>query len=833
MAGSSHAAVSARLVAADPALPNAAVSAVVAAVVPAEAAAARLLDALTTNPALPLSGAASMPPALQRIIARLSADFDTVLRLPRCEGCDREMSTLLRRVQRRRLCLTCSRRTQRTLHRCVRCATTVLHVRVGGDQEYCPPCWRELLATRHETLASVIRTLVPTAAPSSVATALETSARTPTEQLKLVLDIAGRGVALFADLATGSAAFARFYRTLQTSQPELPPLLCGRCGRDRPLVMVFDGRRVCLNCYKAARHRPCAQCGQVREIVQRLPDGSGICQACRHQLPDASGLCIRCGNHRRIAIRTPDGPICTTCRLNNALDTCRRCGQNAPCRFAGTDRAICESCRRTRIPCSQCGKVRLVSTRDADGEPLCHSCAELTRVREPCVLCGTVARVVTRFDGAPVCGTCYRNHPASFRDCPRCGAHRRIRRSGLCDHCTIVDLCDDLFPATVLDANPAARSLRDALITHSTHRTVAAFLRPKSITHLRTLLQNPAPLTHDAIDRLGDEQATMVLRSALIEYGLLEPVDVHLRRFEQWISTSSTGIADDTARSAYLQYATWKHLRELRTKPGPISPSLTCSRRSELKIVLDLLGWAESQKARLADLDQGHIDLWSLTGTERYRATGFLRWAHRNNLCRSLTLTRRRHDGPVLGGMPDADRSALLTQLLRSTDIDAGTKLAAALILLYGIRPHRIVRIELTHLGADGGLATILLGTETLHLPEELHLVAEAAAAARDAHRLLHTVEDTRWLFPGRRPGYPIASTTLRRRLHNLGFPTADVRKGALITLASIVPPVVLAELTGIHISTAIGWRDAIAASRARYVRALQEQPSSGQGWDL
>lgn len=658
--------------------------------------------------------------------------------------------------------------------------------------------------------------------------ALTKAAGTPTEQLKLVLDVVTHGTEWFADPALGSAAFARFYRELQAAHPGLPPLRCGDCGRDRPLPMVFGGRRVCLTCYKVARHRPCTQCGQVGEIVQRLPDGRGICQACRKQLPDASGICITCGEYRLIGVRTPDGPMCSSCRFQRALDVCRKCGQHASCRYAGTDRAVCESCRRTHIPCSRCGHERLVSTRDADGAPLCHTCADQGRLREPCTLCGTVARVVTRFDGDPVCGTCYRNHPASFRDCPRCGAHRRIRKAGLCDHCTIIDLCDELFPDTVLDANPAARSLRDAMITHSTDRTVAAFLRPKSIAHLRTLVQSSTPITHDAIDRLGGEQSTMVLRSALIEHGALEPVDIHLRRFEQWIVTSSSAIGDDTARAGYVQYATWKHLRELRAKLGPTSSSLTCSRRSELKIVLDLLDWAEQHDAPLAELTQGHIDSWSLTGTERHRATGFLRWAHRNNLCRSLTIAPRRQNGPLLGGMPDADRSTLLTRVMRNSDIDAGTKLAAALILLYGIRPHRIVRIELSDLGTQGAFATIRLGSETLHLPEELNLIAEAAAAARDAHRLLHTVEDTRWLFPGRRPGYPIASTTLRRRLSDIGFPTADVRKGALIALASTVHPVVLAELTGIHLRTAIGWRDAIAASRARYIHEALVPRRSG-----
>ncbi len=120
---------------------------------------------------------------------------------------------------------------------------------------------------------------------------------------------------------------------------------------------------------------------------------------------------------------------------------------------------------------------------------------------------------------------------------------------------------------------------------------------------------------------------------------------------------------------------------------------------------------------------------------------------HRNGLCRPLTVKPRTQSGPLLGGMPDEDRSALLSRVLGDSDIDAGTRLAAALIL--------------------------------------------------------------------------------RRRLHMIGFPTADIRKGALIALAGSVHPVVLAELTGIHIRTAIWWRDAIAASRSRYIGELMNRSST------
>jgi len=814
-----------RIVTADPAVARSTATAAARAVLRNEPRALRLVAAMDADPGMATSGLPSMPRALQRIIASLAADQPTVLRLPACPECAVETSEPMILVDGRPLCAGCAHRAKLRYRECVECAKRVQHTRRAAGHDYCPLCWRALAPKRLPLLVTAIRAAGIVVSADIVEASLETAESTATNQLKLVLDCVWNGRELFADPSTGSASFARFYRALAAAVPDLPSLRCSRCDEDRPLSNVHDGRRVCQRCYAAARARECSECGQLRYVAQRLPDGSGLCQACRKRRPDAVAVCVVCGERRTIARRGADGPVCGPCRLQAAVDVCRVCGRSAPCRFAGTLRAVCEICRRTRHPCVRCGHSRIVSTRDDAGAPICHSCAD--RPVEECISCGNLSRVVGRVDGKALCDACYRRHPVGFRDCVSCGSHRRIRRSGLCDFCTIKDLCDELFPADLVTANPAARSLRDALLHSSEQRTVAAFLRPKSITLLRTVLHEPSALTHDAIDKLGSEQATLPIRSALIEHGLLERVDVHVRRLERWIDQASETITDPTVRAGFVQYATWKHLRELRALPAPVSGSRASSRRRELKIVLDLLEWAQERDLLLAELAQEHLDAWSMTGRERHRANGFLRWAYRNKLARPVQLRPQRSAGPLLNGLTDAERAELFARVLRDARIAPGTKLAAALIVLYGILPHRIVRIELSQLSSRAGMATIRIGEEDLLLPEELNLVAAAVSAARNAHRLLHSVEDKRWLFPGTRSGYPLSSTALVRRLSKIGFPTTAARKGAILSLASDVPPVVLAHLTGIHIRTAIWWRDAMAASRARYVNELMADPDS------
>lgn len=61
-------------------------------------------------------------------------------------------------------------------------------------------------------------------------------------------------------------------------------------------------------------------------------------------------------------------------------------------------------------------------------------------------------------------------------------------------------------------------------------------------------------------------------------------------------------------------FARWRHLRELRRRENPISTSLAVSRRRDVRMIIDLLGWARQQGRTLADLSQTDID--------RFRAAG-------------------------------------------------------------------------------------------------------------------------------------------------------------------------------------------------------------------
>ncbi|MEV8183397.1 hypothetical protein [Specibacter sp. NPDC078692] len=169
-------------------------------------------------------------------------------------------------------------------------------------------------------------------------------------------------------------------------------------------------------------------------------------------------------------------------------------------------------------------------------------------------------------------------------------------------------------------------------------------------------------------------------------------------------------------------------------------------------------------------------------------------------------------------GADETDRLRLLTVTLEATSLDPRTRLAAALVLLYGIRANRIVQLQIKDFSTEGGIVFVSLGSQPLALPASVGDIASLALATRGATRMFGSVEDHKWLIPGTRSGYPLAPVSLALRLRSLGIMPSHARAGALASLSGQLPPVILSRLTGLEISSAIKWTHAVSASNARYV---------------
>lgn len=67
-------------------------------------------------------------------------------------------------------------------------------------------------------------------------------------------------------------------------------------------------------------------------------------------------------------------------------------------------------------------------------------------------------------------------------------------------------------------------------------------------------------------------------------------------------------------------------------------------------------------------------------------------------------------------------------------------------------------------------------------------------------------VRHPQWLFPGAVPSSPVGELVLSRRMARIGVDCRDRRRAALLELAGRLPATIVADLLGVHVSTATQW---------------------------
>lgn len=808
------------------------------------AAKRRLLAELTADPGMMFAGSTRIPLLLDRILLELAAAGGSIVRPPGCARCGRVV-LLNCRDGEDRICEACGRTRLAVLIDCVECERSgqLRHAQVG-DRAYCRSCWRALQLVADERLDRFVTAHILGGTLHMVLTATE--GLKADRRLRLALECELFGADWIADPPAASVLFAGFYDRLRELGARLPARACGHCGRVGKLPDRLDGRICCRACYKAGHRTVCDGCGNTAHLESRLAGGDGLCQACTNQLPESSAGCVGCGKHRLIAVRTPDGPLCSGCRTAPdtdvctvcgtegrcrfpgtekaicvacyaaaRVDVCHRCGRERECRFAGTSKAICTPCALPRTPCSVCARVVLPIRHTPDGEPLCWRCAP--HIVETCADCGRNALVNARTDQGPLCQRCARASPLMFRDCRRCGAHGRLHHRRWCDRCHADDKIRALLPDDVLAANPMLATLRERFLAADERRTLHAFRRNATVAILRDALVRPEPLSHELLDQLGTPGSTAPVRALLAEHGLLSERDEQLVRFEAWCQQRSAQIADQDHRRLFDRFVRWRHLRQLREQTGPVRPSQSQGRRQELTQILSLLTWLTRRGESLVVLDRARLDLWLLDGPPvRRRVAVFLEWAARSGTCPRLHVAPVPRTTNTPTGATVEERWELLGRVLTASDGDPRTRLAGALLLLFGIPVARLHLLRVTDI-TPAEPVMIRLGPDPLELPDQIGRLAIAARGHRDAPRLLTDAEESVWLFPGQHHGAPLSRDALTDRLARFGIRARHARAGALASLAQELPAPVIARLTGLHITAVTRWADAVVASNARY----------------
>lgn len=658
------------------------------------------------------------------------------------------------------------------------------------DRRRRPHCWQCPLADEQDPTSVVIEVVAkvdPGLPVERVTASIRSAAPQPGQRRRLAWALADR-----PDLLTGAGAQAPVPAVLRLIDALVeagangvvrPP--CPHCGRVITLVKPRDGVRLCRSCVAKSRAETCSRCGVHREAATRDARGRALCPNCLITDPANCETCQGCARRRPVSVRTPQGPLCPSCRPVATM-TCSICGRSAPAEISRlTGRPCCRACQQRRARCAGCGHVRPVRGGTST-DPLCGSC--------------------TRPD-------------AHWHACPGCGQHTQLR-SRRCARCTLRQKLGHLLLDDTGRIHPRLQALHDNLAGHERPDTVLAWVNKETTSAVvRELATGQRALTHTALDKLPDTKPLRHLRAVLVATGALAPRDEYLARLERWITTTIADHADPEQRALLHRYAVWHALHRLRRRNNgrPATHSQIVGIQQQVKAAITLLDWLTTCHLDLASAGQGDLDTWlSSEGATGRRAAGnFVRWAKRQKLT-SLEYAATKWDGP--SGVIDTEaRWDQARRLLHDQSIKPEDRVAGLLVLLYAQRPAAISRLTLDHVHADEHQVRLRLGREPILLPEPLATLVLGLLASRHGHASLGDQGTSRWLFPGGRPGQPISADHLGERLRQLGLRPGQARSTALFALATELPAALLSRLLGIHISVAVAWQRASSGDWTSY----------------
>lgn len=472
--------------------------------------------------------------------------------------------------------------------------------------------------------------------------------------------------------------------------------------------------------------------------------------------------CPRCGRSYQRARRWPEGRVCHYC-ATAALQTTGRC---ASCEHHGV----------------------LPGLDPATGAPTCRACAAI-----PVEVC-----------------------------CRRCGEEAALGRTTTCWRCLLTARTESLLagPETTIPAPlvPLATAITTMPSANSGHAWLS---NPEVADLLHRLAVSELALTHAALDELRSSRTVEHLRGLLMLQGCLPGRDPHLVGYERWLARKLDTIADPDHRTIIDRFGRWHLLRQLRDRAahGPISDGTFLNAKQTTTVTLGFLAWLTDRDTVLAEVTQHDLDAWFAHGRSTGKhAVRFLYWARDQRLIPrqlEIPVPRTRQADPTGTGQ----RLALLHRALRDPELGAlSLRVAAALVLLFGLTPRQLTELTLTDITHTDHQTWLRVGRDPLPLPGPVaELLHGLLADPRYRHNT--TNHDSGWLFPGTRPGRPIHPNTLAAALQRAGIPTQSARAGTWLDLVRSAPAPLLADALGVSPVTTARYAERAGAHYATYPR--------------
>jgi hypothetical protein len=634
---------------------------------------------------------------------------------------------------------------------------------------------------------------------------------------------------------------------------------CVRCGRvGRPTVREVGGV-VCSRCYTADTDtwEQCTGCGKIRHVSYRI-EGNPLCQSCG---PRRTRPCSACGRDQPVHAHTERGPLCDRCYHLTRAAECTSCRRIVSIRFRDADAgvAVCEACWiPPPVTCVRCGQIKPCRRGMRAGQPICESCRSRTRPRRICALCGSAQRIHSRLPLGDTCGPCYtkiRRWPGRCAGCQaqrpligvdqhgaricgpcagdarewtcrQCGRFAALFADGQCAHCVAHQRLHQLLSGPDGYIRPQLRPLLDLLDVESDpHQILLLFHRAGWVELLGALADAHEEITHELLDGLPRRPHVHYLRQVLVHAGVLPDREEYLETIPSWLDEL---LATRPAAHAQIirPYASWSVLRRARHRAGRRSETRSVGKhaRARILIAVHFLSWLDTCGLTLATVTQHHVDAWLVVGcTTNYRLRDFLTWARARGLVGDITVPWLARDEPD-HILPDDQRWQLLRTCLTDQDVPLTLRVAGALVLLYGQTPSRIVELTTDRITEKKQHTFLTLDRQPVLLPPRLADLVRQLAEHDPCRRRPITERPgapRTWLFPGGTPGRHADPGRLTKLLNEqLDIVVRPARNSALTAMAADLPAPVLAELLGVHLTTAGRWGALVKRDWSSYVVA-------------
>ena len=581
---------------------------------------------------------------------------------------------------------------------------------------------------------------------------------------------------------------------------------------------------MCKPCRTRQLTAACALCGKVKPVAGRDAAGQPICERCRRRGPGRRRACGHCGKTAPVAVR---GTRRQAGHLRQLLPAaravCSVCGRYRPCNFAGSEPA-----RLPVVLAAGDRSLRPLRPGPAAGRPAGPKARSATPATPPRCAAGSRARPAARSGAwssrpartpspAPTAPGCPSSAPA-----PTAAPRTSSTRSGRCARCSLRRRATVLLSAGTGDVPATLIAVLEAICAARTPRSraeLAAHAAPAPPSSPTWPPGGSPPPTRHSTSTRGPGPPGH-LRQVLTAGGVLPPRDEELARTEQWLAALLDSIDRPRAppARARLRHLAGHAPAAPRRRPGRRHRTYTARARNSIKAAAGSSAGSASGAPRCRLPPGRHRRLARHQPRRRSRP----RLPDLGRPPRALPALRRPRPAaahrnrdqrqPALGtGRPAAPRR-------QHRGHRPGRRLPGP-ALRPERHPHRRAHHQPGH--PPRRRRHIRLGKHDIPVPPPLGDLLLTLITDGKPYTGIGTPAERKWLFPGLLPGQPITPARLAERLRALGIPVRAGRRAALTDLAAQVPAAVLADVLGLHPTTAVNWTHDAGSDWNRYAAEL------------